>query len=181
MRHALRTASLRCGRWEAAGRPAAGIAVRLESRDGDVLDSGVTDGDGRIGSLGGELALGWQGLLRELRADDQQVEEAKPHQRKCKGVEGNGLVEIVREKMADRGERRVPSAFPSRIDAKTEKHATSDSPLADYGVKDVEDARLSGGLAGVIGVGVTVVAGSTVFWVVRRRRTADTTPVGTGV
>jgi cobalt/nickel transport system permease protein len=48
-------------------------------------------------------------------------------------------------------------------------------------VKDVEDARLSGGLAGVIGVGVTVVAGSTVFWAVRRRRTADTTPVGTGV
>jgi cobalt/nickel transport system permease protein len=67
------------------------------------------------------------------------------------------------------------------IDAKTEKHATSDSPLADYGVKDVEDARLSGGLAGVIGVGATVVAGSTVFWVVRRRRTADTSPVGTGV
>lgn len=31
------------------------------------------------------------------------------------------------------------------IDAKTEKHATSDSPLADYGVKDVENARLSGG------------------------------------
>jgi cobalt/nickel transport system permease protein len=67
------------------------------------------------------------------------------------------------------------------IDARTEKHATSDSPLADYGVKDVENARLSGGLAGVIGVGVTVVAGSTVFWVVRRRRSADTTPVGTGV
>ncbi|MFI6440946.1 energy-coupling factor ABC transporter permease [Streptomyces sp. NPDC050759] len=67
------------------------------------------------------------------------------------------------------------------IDAKTEKHATADSPLADYGVKDVEDARLSGGLAGVIGVGVTVVAGSTVFWVVRRRRTDDTSPVGTGV
>jgi 5-hydroxyisourate hydrolase len=39
----------------AAGRPAAGVAVRLESRDGDVLDSGVTDGDGRVGSLGGEL------------------------------------------------------------------------------------------------------------------------------
>ena len=39
----------------AAGRPAAGVAVRLESRDGDVLDQGVTDGDGRVGSLGGEL------------------------------------------------------------------------------------------------------------------------------
>ena len=30
--------------------------------------------------------------------------------------------------------------------------ATADSPLADYGVRGVEDARLSGGLAGVIGV-----------------------------
>ncbi|MEU9174859.1 energy-coupling factor ABC transporter permease [Streptomyces sp. NPDC048420] len=67
------------------------------------------------------------------------------------------------------------------IDARTEEHATADSPLADYGVKDVENARLSGGLAGVIGVGVTVVAGSTVFWAVRRRRSADTTPVSTGV
>ncbi|MEU1481354.1 energy-coupling factor ABC transporter permease [Streptomyces sp. NPDC001668] len=65
------------------------------------------------------------------------------------------------------------------IDARTEKHTTADSPLADYGVKDVENARLSGGLAGVIGVGVTVVAGSTVFWAVRRRRTTDTTPVST--
>jgi cobalt/nickel transport system permease protein len=62
------------------------------------------------------------------------------------------------------------------IDKKTEEHAAADSPLADYGVKDVEDARLSGGLAGVIGVGVTVVAGSAVFWAVRRRRTADVSP-----
>ncbi|WP_053847293.1 energy-coupling factor ABC transporter permease [Streptomyces sp. NRRL B-24085] len=65
------------------------------------------------------------------------------------------------------------------IDAKTEKHATADSPLADYGVKDVENARLSGGLAGVIGVGVTVVAGTGVFWAVRRRRTADVSPAST--
>ena len=42
--------------------------------------------------------------------------------------------------------------------SKAEDHAAADSPLADYGVKDVDDARLSGGLAGVIGVGVTVVA-----------------------
>ncbi|WP_326842999.1 energy-coupling factor ABC transporter permease [Streptomyces sp. NBC_01558] len=63
------------------------------------------------------------------------------------------------------------------IDAKTEKHATEDSsPLAGYGVKDVSDARVSGGLAGVIGVGVTVVAGTGVFWAVRRRRTADNSP-----
>ncbi|MCX4644903.1 energy-coupling factor ABC transporter permease [Streptomyces sp. NPDC055059] len=62
------------------------------------------------------------------------------------------------------------------IDSKTEKHASDGSPLAGYGVKDVGDARLSGGLAGVIGVGVTVVAGSGIFWVLRRRRTADTSP-----
>jgi len=65
------------------------------------------------------------------------------------------------------------------IDAKTEEHASADSPLADYGVKDVENARLSGGLAGVIGVGVTVVAGTGVFWAVRRRRTADVSPAST--
>jgi len=62
------------------------------------------------------------------------------------------------------------------IDKKAEDHAVADSPLADYGVKDVTDARLSGGLAGVIGVGVTVVAGSTVFWAVRRRQSTDASP-----
>ncbi|WP_371099074.1 PDGLE domain-containing protein, partial [Streptomyces sanglieri] len=55
----------------------------------------------------------------------------------------------------------------------TEEHAAKDSPLADYGVKDVSDARISGGLAGVIGVAATVVVGSGVFYVVRRRRTPD--------
>jgi len=68
------------------------------------------------------------------------------------------------------------------IDKKAEDHAAADSPLADYGVKDITDARLSGGLAGVIGVGVTVVAGSAVFWAVRRRRTAgpaDVSPAST--
>lgn len=60
------------------------------------------------------------------------------------------------------------------IDAKADQyeHATADSPLADYGVKDITDARLSGGLAGVIGVGATLAVGTGAFWVVRRRRTA---------
>jgi cobalt/nickel transport system permease protein len=65
------------------------------------------------------------------------------------------------------------------IDKKAEEHAAADSPLADYGVKDITDARVSGGLAGVIGVGVTVVAGSTVFWAVRRRRGDDASPTST--
>ncbi|MFB7746960.1 energy-coupling factor ABC transporter permease [Streptomyces sp. NPDC056132] len=62
-------------------------------------------------------------------------------------------------------------AHDKGIDTKTTQHASSDSPLADYSVKDVGDARLAGGLAGVIGVGVTVAVGSGVFWAVRRRRT----------
>jgi cobalt/nickel transport system permease protein len=67
------------------------------------------------------------------------------------------------------------------IDKNVEEHAAADSPLADYGVKDVDDARLSGGLAGVIGVGVTVVAGTGVFWAVRRRRSQDVSPSSTAV
>jgi len=67
------------------------------------------------------------------------------------------------------------------IDRKAQEHAVADSPLADYGVKDVDDARLSGGLAGVIGVGLTVVAGSAVFWAVRRRRAGETSPSSTTV
>ncbi|MEU1330277.1 energy-coupling factor ABC transporter permease [Streptomyces sp. NPDC005865] len=67
-------------------------------------------------------------------------------------------------------------AHDKGIDKKAEDHAAADSPLADYGVKDIADARLSGGLAGVIGVGVTVVAGSGIFWALRRRRTNDTSP-----
>ncbi|MFE4619745.1 MULTISPECIES: energy-coupling factor ABC transporter permease [Streptomyces] len=60
------------------------------------------------------------------------------------------------------------------IDAKVEEHAAAGSPLADYGVKDVDNARLSGGLAGAIGVGVTLAVGTGAFWVVRgRRRTSQ--------
>jgi cobalt/nickel transport system permease protein len=75
----------------------------------------------------------------------------------------------------------APAAVPvaartSRRKVNTKKHHTEDSPLAGYGVKDISDARISGGLAGVIGVGVTVVAGTGIFWAVRRRRTADVSP-----
>ncbi|QGV80179.1 energy-coupling factor ABC transporter permease [Streptomyces ficellus] len=57
------------------------------------------------------------------------------------------------------------------IDKKVEEHAAADSPLADYGVSGLDNARLSGGLAGTIGVGATVLAGTGIFWAVRRRRT----------
>ncbi|MET9551346.1 energy-coupling factor ABC transporter permease [Streptomyces sp. NPDC006645] len=63
------------------------------------------------------------------------------------------------------------------IDKKVEEHAAADSPLADYGIKDISNSRLSGGLAGVIGVGATVVVGSGIFYVVHRRRTPANPPL----
>ncbi|CAM5589364.1 hypothetical protein GCM10010329_47950 [Streptomyces spiroverticillatus] len=68
------------------------------------------------------------------------------------------------------------------IDKNVREHATADSPLADYSVRGISDSSLSGGLAGVIGVGVTVAVGSGVFWAVRKRRTdAVETADSTGV
>ncbi|MFI0907283.1 energy-coupling factor ABC transporter permease [Streptomyces sioyaensis] len=63
-------------------------------------------------------------------------------------------------------------AHDQGIDAKAKDHATKDSPLADYSVKDITDPRLAGGLAGVLGVGATLAAGTGVFVVLRRRRSA---------
>ena len=51
-------------------------------------------------------------------------------------------------------------------------HASADSPLADYGVKGVDDERLSGGLAGVIGVVVVASLSTGLFLVLRRRTNA---------
>ena len=42
----------------AVGRPASGISVTLLDPSGQPLADAVTDGDGRIGSLGGELPPG---------------------------------------------------------------------------------------------------------------------------
>lgn len=67
------------------------------------------------------------------------------------------------------------------FDEQAEDHALADSPFADYGIEDITGDRLSGGLAGVIGVTVTVVAGTGIFWTVRRRRSdpSATDPAGT--
>ncbi|WP_432929618.1 energy-coupling factor ABC transporter permease [Microbispora sp. CA-135349] len=56
------------------------------------------------------------------------------------------------------------------LSAQEKPHAAEDGPLADYAVKGVENQRLSGGLAGVAGVALTVAAGGGVFYVIRRRR-----------
>ena len=55
-----------------------------------------------------------------------------------------------------------------------EDSATADSPLADYAVSGVDDGRLSGGLAGVIGVAVTLLLAGGITLLVRRRSGAPT-------
>jgi len=52
-----------------------------------------------------------------------------------------------------------------------QSHDAEDSPLAGYATSGVDDGRLSGGLAGVIGVGLTFLIGGGIFLVVRRRST----------
>jgi hypothetical protein len=49
-------------------------------------------------------------------------------------------------------------------------HATGDSPLADYGVEGVDDERASVGLAGVLGVALTLVVAGGLFLGLRRLR-----------
>ena len=58
------------------------------------------------------------------------------------------------------------------IDA-AEDSATVDSPLADYQTSGVDDTRLSGGLAGVIGVVVMLLLSTGLFWMIRRREPQD--------
>jgi cobalt/nickel transport protein len=50
-----------------------------------------------------------------------------------------------------------------------EDSASADGPLADYSVRGVDDARLSGGLAGVAGVVVMLLLSTGLFWALRRR------------
>jgi hypothetical protein len=55
------------------------------------------------------------------------------------------------------------------ISQQAKDHHLSDSPLADYGVKGVDNSRLSTGLAGVAGVAITLALGTGLALAVRRR------------
>jgi cobalt/nickel transport protein len=50
-----------------------------------------------------------------------------------------------------------------------EDSPTADSPLADYQTRGVDDPRLSGGVAGVVGALATLGLASGIVWLVRRR------------
>ena len=53
-----------------------------------------------------------------------------------------------------------------------EESRAADSPFADYGTKGVDDARLGGGIAGVVGVLLVLVIAGGLAWAVRRRTPA---------
>jgi cobalt/nickel transport protein len=52
-------------------------------------------------------------------------------------------------------------------------HQLADSPLADYGIKGIDNPYVSTGLAGVAGVLITFAAGGGLFWLTRRRAGQD--------
>lgn len=54
------------------------------------------------------------------------------------------------------------------FDRTAQDHPLADSPVANYEVRGVDDGRLAGGLAGVLGVVATFAIGGLVFAVVRR-------------
>lgn len=49
------------------------------------------------------------------------------------------------------------------------EHAAADGPMADYQAKGIDDPRLSGGVAGVIGALVVLVLAGGLTYAVRRR------------
>lgn len=58
------------------------------------------------------------------------------------------------------------------IAAREKEHPMASSPLADYSAKGVDNAWLSGGIAGVAGVTVTFALGCGLVFLVRRRNAA---------
>lgn len=57
---------------------------------------------------------------------------------------------------------------------RSKEHELADSPLANYGVRGVDNRFLSTGLSGVLGVLLTFALGGGLFWLARRRAPADT-------
>lgn len=134
-----------------------------------------------------DLVHGARGLARPLelrRADGTVIEPvvstAAP--RPTRRIRAAGLVAalalagLVSYYASSSPDGLEKVAHDKGIDSKAEDHAAKDSPLADYQVEDVADERISGGLAGVIGVGATLAVGTGVSVVVRRRRSRTAAP-----
>jgi cobalt/nickel transport system permease protein len=62
------------------------------------------------------------------------------------------------------------------FDDTAKDHALADAPLAEYGVEGVDNARLSTGLAGIIGVALCFAVGAVVFLGIRTLRSRPGSP-----
>ncbi len=51
--------------------------------------------------------------------------------------------------------------------------ATADGPFAGYATKGIDNERLSGGVAGVVGSLATLLLGGGLFWLLRGRRRVE--------
>ena len=51
--------------------------------------------------------------------------------------------------------------------------ATADGPFAGYSTQGIDNDRLSGGVAGVVGALATLLIGGGLFWALRGRRRGD--------
>ena len=73
-------------------------------------------------------------------------------------------------------------AADERFNQAEQRHDLEDSPLAGYSTRGVDNERLSGGVAGVIGVGVTLVVAGGGALLLRRRssRRVEDAPSGPG-
>jgi cobalt/nickel transport protein len=83
----------------------------------------------------------------------------------------DGLDTVTREGCQFDGEDAITGG--ECLAEEAQDHQLGDSPLADYGIKGIENPYLSTGLAGVAGVLLTFAIGAGIFWLVRRRGSTD--------
>lgn len=62
------------------------------------------------------------------------------------------------------------------VGAQEQEHAFSESTFAGYGTEGVANDRLSGAIAGVVGVAITLAAGALLFFALRGRRSGSSGP-----
>lgn len=131
-----------------------------------------------------DLVYGARGMTRTLvlRTPEGEVEVGEPAPQAPPAkiglrpvLVGGGLVAVLLAGVVSFYASSAPDglekvAADKGLSAQEKPHAAENGPLAGYTVKGVGDQRLSGGLAGVAGVALTVAAGGGVFYAVRRRR-----------
>lgn len=79
----------------------------------------------------------------------------------------DGLDSALRQGCAfDAEDNIIGGDCPAR---QAREHELGDSPLADYGIRGLDNPYLSTGLSGTLGVLLTFAVGAGVFWLLRRR------------